>query len=74
MGLTEPVKKANKPPARPQMTALATKASSFQLAVLMPSVDEAISLVAKARRDRPNRYLSPLWTSRRMTMATIQTM
>ena len=73
VGLTVPVTKANRPPARPQMTALATKASSFQLAVLMPRVDEAISLVAMARRDRPNRYLSPRWTSSRMTSAGIQT-
>ena len=55
------------------MMALTTKASSFQLAVLMPSVDEAISLVATARSDRPNLYLSPRSTSSRMTRAGTQT-
>ena len=45
-GVTAMVTKANRPPARPQMTALVTKASSFQFAVRTPSVDEAISLVA----------------------------
>ena len=45
--------KAYSPPARPQKTALTTKATSFQLAVRTPSVDAAISLVASAAaRDR----------------------
>jgi hypothetical protein len=38
------------------MTALATKAKSFQLAVRTPKLLEAISLVAMARRARPARY------------------
>ena len=47
-GETAPYTKTNRPPARPQKTALKTKALSFQLALRTPSVEEAISLTARA--------------------------
>ena len=51
-GETAPYTKANRPPAMPQNTALKTKASSFQLALRTPRVEEAISLMASAA-ERP---------------------
>ena len=48
--------KAYSAPATAQKMALATKATSFQLAVRTPSVSAAISLVAIARRARPEAH------------------
>ncbi len=72
MGLTALVTKPRRQPARPQMTALTTKAKSFQLAVRIPRLDDAISLVANARRVRPKRYLSPRSSNTNTTMTMIQ--
>ena len=47
-GETAMYTKANRPPAIPQNTALKTKARSFQLGLRTPSVEEAISLTARA--------------------------
>ena len=71
-GVMARVMNANSPPARPQMTALVTKARSFQFAVRTPRVDEAISLVAIPRRARPMRYLRARSTKRITSTAITQ--
>ena len=65
--------KAYSAPAMAQKMALATKATSFQLAVRTPRVSAAISLVAMARRARPRRMPSARSVKSRMSRATIQT-
>ena len=65
--------KAYSAPAMAQKMALATKATSFQLAVRTPRVCAAISLVATARRARPTRMPRARSVNSRMSRATIHT-